>query len=195
MNTEYFVSFGENGLVRKLFTISENEGNQVLQLITGSGSFRKVTSRREINRILKNSRVIDKLTFEFFKSKYFKGESCEYMGKPVTKNSFDDPTFLEVLVHCSLQYNTESKLSGQWKVEELVKPTLSKMKTKYTLYHGDREIITGYSKIDSEKVSERLYQAISEERGLIIHGENDRIIAFYNAKVTGDLSFSITSLE
>lgn len=70
-----------------------------------------------------------------------------------------------------------------------------KNKTKFVLYRGEVEIITGYSLGNVKITSEKLMYSIDNEKHIVVFGKNQEVIAFYNRNVVSELSFSIYSLE
>lgn len=89
--------------------------------------------------------------------------------------------------------NTDSSDAIKYGLTPLA--TKVKNKTKFILYNGVVEIITGYSLGNVKTTSEKLMHAIDKGKHIMVFNENQEMIAFYNQKVVSEFSFSIYKLE
>jgi hypothetical protein len=218
MRTEYYVKL-KDGCIQNLFKIEYSDTKKIYRL-TGSNSFALLIS---INNCLEGVVRIDVRVFEFFKTMFLKGDKkLWYSGLPVTEKHFEDNHFTDALQYViqnnlfkpreplhfkegflvnfasSTKPNSVFDLINEkplLKQKPWVTPLPTKPKTKYTLYHGKKEVITGYSVRDSQEMAELLIDAITTGKSIKVKGETGEIIAFYNSAVVGEFSFSIYLID
>jgi hypothetical protein len=201
MKTEYYVKL-KDGNIQNLFRIIISpQLEKRLYRLTEKGTFALLIST---NNCLEGVVEVSPIVFEFLKTLFLKGDrKLWYMRKPATEKHFEDNHFVDLL-----QYVIQSNLfrGGEYDINPqtltykmrkgLVDKTLpTKSRTKYTLFHGDKEVITGYSIRSSQEMAELLIDAITTNKSIKVRGKDGDVIAFYNKVVVGEFSFSIYPID
>lgn len=182
MEKGYYVRFSEEGKVTHFYAINDKQMVEV----TPIGSVVEVKDYK--SKKLKGQKI-NYQTFLFLRKMFLKDDSFYYLGNPVTEKTFEDPVFLEVLKNQILEMFPPEVV-----VEE--NSTLTKkIRSKYILLKGEKELITGWSHREVGELYRYLVNSITNQLPVGVLGEDGEPIAFYNKDVVSKLSFKIYSLE